>query len=363
MREHESKVGAVNTTEFYFVDVGQGNGTFIFTTAGEVILWDTGRKSGFKSLKAFIDEKEIKKIDYLIITHYEDDHYAAVPELFDYMPIENIIDHGPCSVYDKGDEWWMKRRGVWIKEPGYAEENDRMWEEYEKIRSKTNHIVAVPGTYLPIKGLKAFVISSNGETISEPMYGEPHAGEVVPEEYAETFRHIDDCEDARSVGISMRFDNFRLINMGDLSWNKMIPLTYPVNIIGNTDVVIATHHTCSFPKSLGLYYTGVAACSRPEMYALSPRVAVISLPYYGHRVGTDEGLKNVLASPRLEDYWMTEYVVEGAQMQLNPLPDYIANLVPGNHVLNYIHLSANRDGSFIITNSRTDFTKKYDVLK
>jgi len=38
----------------------------------------------------------LARIDYLLITHYHNDHYGSVPELAEKIPIGHILDHGPA---------------------------------------------------------------------------------------------------------------------------------------------------------------------------------------------------------------------------------------------------------------------------
>jgi len=40
----------------------------------------------------------LKQIDYVVISHYDWDHYGAVPALSEKLPILNYVDHGATSV-------------------------------------------------------------------------------------------------------------------------------------------------------------------------------------------------------------------------------------------------------------------------
>ena len=37
----------------------------------------------------------VKKLDYLLITHFHRDHVGGVVQLADRMPIDTFVDHGP----------------------------------------------------------------------------------------------------------------------------------------------------------------------------------------------------------------------------------------------------------------------------
>jgi len=78
----------------YFLDVGEGESTFIETPKDHTILIDTGNLiTGFKIFK-FLKQKNIKKIDYLIITHPHPDHCGGVFEILQHFQVINKFDNG-----------------------------------------------------------------------------------------------------------------------------------------------------------------------------------------------------------------------------------------------------------------------------
>ena len=128
---------------------------------------------------------------------------------------------------------------------------------------------------------------------------------------------------------------------------------------GTVDAYLITHHAQSFPKELGDYYQGLSACPRSEVHGLRPRVAILSLGALGHRQGTSEAMENVRSSPGLEDVWQTNYIEAGGERNHNSDKRFCANIGGKNERVRFIKLSARRDGSFSVTNSRTQFTKTY----
>ena len=63
-------------------------------------------------------------------------------------------------------------------------------------------------------------------------------------------------------------------------------------------------------------------------------------------------------SPGLEDFWQLHYQPQGGE-QYNVPEQFIANVKDNNCPGYWLKLSAQADGSFKVTNSRTNFTKEY----
>jgi len=79
--------------------------------------------------------------------------------------------------------------------------------------------------------------------------------------------------------------------------------------------------------------------------------------YFGWK-GGPEGWDTVRKSPGLETAWQMHYQPQGGK-EHNVPDEFIANLKPQNCGGNWLKLSANEDGSFAITNTRTGETKSY----
>jgi competence protein ComEC len=89
---------AAKNLEIYFIDVEGGQSTLFVAPSGESMLVDTGW-SGHNSrdadrIAAAAKHAGVKAIDYLLITHFHEDHVGGVPQLARKLPIRNFIDHG-----------------------------------------------------------------------------------------------------------------------------------------------------------------------------------------------------------------------------------------------------------------------------
>ncbi len=78
-----------------FIDVGQGDSTFIITPQNKTILIDGGGSSTFNvgenTLIPYILDKGYTKIDYIFVTHFDTDHVGGIIEVADKLKVENIF--------------------------------------------------------------------------------------------------------------------------------------------------------------------------------------------------------------------------------------------------------------------------------
>jgi competence protein ComEC len=317
-------LGAAQTLNVYFVDVEGGQATLLVSPAGESVLVDAGWP-GFGGrdadrIVATAKAAGVKQIDYLLVTHYHLDHVGGVPPLAAKIPIIHFVDHGPNVETSKDVQ--------------------ALFAAYRLVRDKGQHIVVKPGDKIPLKGLDVEVLAAAGKLITAPL---PGAGAPNPL-CASTPRHaFDPTENAQSVGILIRFGQFRLLDLADLTWNKELELACPVNRIGPVQVYLSTHH--------GMNLSGSAAI----VDALAPRVAIMNNG--ARKGGSPDAWQIVRNSPGLEDIWQLHYAVEAGK-QNNVSEEFIAN--PEEACRGYgLKLSASADGSFTVTNTRTGFAKRY----
>jgi competence protein ComEC len=364
---------ADQSAQFYFVDIGHGNVTFVVSPSGETMLLDCGPTRAADRIYSFMQQNGIKKIDYLFVTHFEDDHMGAAPALSEKVEIVNWVDHGESVTYGKSDEWWKGRRAPWFH-PGAGQHDNDEFDAYKAARAKGHHIVVKPGDRVPIKGMEAIVVTGGGKDITTPLKGagQPNAAcaQVQP-------RIEDDAEDGQSLGLVIKEGKFSFAYFGDMDWNPSYRLFCPNNLVGHVDVYLITHHAQSFSKSFGetmakpaegpdpaLYYWSLSCCSPAEVWGLHPRVAVLSMGAEGHKAGDDEAMKTVTKSPGLEGLWMTEKIVGGGEAGHNPPDDFIANVGgPRPEKVPAIKLVTHSSGGFEFTNMRNGFTKEYAAEK
>ena len=308
--------------DIYFIDVEGGQATLFVTPSGASMLIDTGYPGhGDRDVNRIVNtikQAGLNRLDYLLVTHYHDDHVGNAAAIAAKIPVGTFVDHGPTVETDDSAR--------------------KLYATYTTVRSAARHLLVKPGDKVPIRDLDVTIVTANGERLTQPI-----ARPAAPNPACAAFKpkDADPTENARSVGSLIAFGRFRMVDLGDLTWNKEHELACPANLLGTVDVYLTTHH--------GLNQSGPAVL----VHALQPRVAIMNNgPTKG---GEAEAMQIVRSSPGLEDFWQLHYAVNAGQANMPPA--MIANL--DESTAHHIKLSARRDGSFTVTNGRTGETRAY----
>jgi competence protein ComEC len=320
-------VAATKPLQIYFVDVEGGQATLFVTPEGTALLIDTGWPGNHgrdaDRIAAAAKDAGIKKIDFVLITHYHDDHVGGAPQLAAKIPVGMFIDHGEN------------------RETSDASAS-RVFTAYQELLStgKYKHIVAKPGEVLPITGMQVRVVTADGQVIERAL---PGGGKENTNCANAAKLAVDVTENPRSLGTLITFGKLRILDLGDLTADKEMELMCPMNKIGAVDIYIASHH--------GFFQSGSAAL----VHGITPRVAIMD---NGAKKGGSPAAWDVIKkSAGLEDLWQLHYSEEAGDAH-NVAASFLANL-QGPDTGNYLKVAAAADGSFAVFNSRTGETKKY----
>lgn len=306
---YAATLNAKNPLRVYWVDVEGGAATLIVTPAGESILIDTGNpgeRDPGRINKLAREEAGISKIDHLVITHFDGDHFGGAADLSKLIPIGTVYDHGVRP-----------------------QDRDRVGERYMNFECDAR-LVLTPGDQLPLKqtndGLRltAKVLGVLQRTI-EP--NDSHRANLLPaSDYAR--KDPDLSHNANSIVLLFEYGDWQFLDAADLSWNLEEQLVSPYNLVGEIDAYQVNHH--GLDRSNNTHF----------MHSIKPTVAVMN---NAHRKGTGpETVAGLRSSPGLEAIYQLHKCTREGEDHLNTEGDKIANLksgedCDGNHLLSQSH--------------------------
>ena len=342
------KTRKIQDLKIISVDVEGGAAVLFRTPEGKSMLIDTGFPPGGGTQRSVagapppqppMDAERIakaaatlgvKKLDYLVITHYHGDHLGGLEALLAKLPVDTFIDHGPNREFPPrvlrlSSGPIRPRQGIRLLVAAYQGHN---------------HIFAQVGNTLDVGSMHIRFITADGKVPDAPL---PGAGQANPDCAGVKTTSVDGGEEnARSVGMLITFGKTRILYLGDLTWNKEIELLCPTNKVGKVDVYFVTGH-------------GMNLSSSPPTRSIDPLVAIMQ---NGPTKGGDQEVINMVNSyPSLKGFWRTHYSIR--YPSLNGDPNYIANPDWLPDLASPLAVDITPDGDITVINTRNNFHQTY----
>src|SRR5579864_1409446 len=329
--------------DIYWIDVEGGASTLIVSPSGESMLIDTGWTVGDRDAKriyAAMQQAGLKKIDYLLISHFHADHVGGLAALTKMIPIGRFFDHGDA-----------------------IEKENQEWLDIYLAASVGKRTIVKPGDEIPLKGARVLVVSSDQKLLAKPVNGGgPNPLCADAEQKAPL-----SPENQRTVGVLLSYGKFKYLNLVDLDWSKEIELACPVNKLGAVTLYQTSRHGAfdgaGAPALLGAIRPQVVVVNngpRKGMGQVDNTVQSITPPDARTTPYEKNAYLRLAKIPGIEGIWQEHRSLLDPEPNHNTSLNMIANLEDSAECKgNWIMASVSRDGKFTVTNSRNGLTKTY----
>ncbi len=293
-RGHAATTRLQSTLDIFWTDVEGGAATLIVTPAGESILIDAGRpgqRDPGRILSTLTGIAGLTRLDHMVVTHFDIDHFGGVADLAEQIPILNIYD------------------------PGIPEEHMRRFPElriaYERAAEGRRTILKA-GDTIKLRGRRGTPPVTLRCLAAKQAFVPAPQGAPTNDTVCATHQPKDEdtSENANSIVLVLDFGTFRFLDAADLTWNLESRLVCPHDLVGQVDVYQANHHGLDLSNNPVLVRT------------VRPKVAVVN---NGPRKGCDPGTFATLRStPSIESIYQIHRNVRVGD-EGNTSPDMIAN--------------------------------------
>ena len=83
-------VSCASEMKVHFLDVGQGL-SILVQTEGKTLLYDGGDRSAASHVVSYLEKQGVETIDYLISSHYDEDHVSGLIGCLNHFPVQRVI--------------------------------------------------------------------------------------------------------------------------------------------------------------------------------------------------------------------------------------------------------------------------------
>jgi competence protein ComEC len=190
----------------YFIDVEQADATLLVSPSGKTLLVDSGRNWMGARIKAVMDEAGVTSIDYLVTSHYHEDHFGGIDDL---VELGVAVD----QAYDRGDKAFLPD----------AKKTQETYIHYENaVGSGATHLMR--GETIPFDDDAVVTAISSGGVV---------LGEANPTPAND--------ENDMSLSLLINFEGFQLFLGGDMEKPTEVKIA-ELDLVKDVDIYKSNHH-------------------------------------------------------------------------------------------------------------------------
>jgi competence protein ComEC len=245
--------------ELHFLKITWGD-IIILKSDDEVALVDTGYDGNFNEISDYLDKLNVKKISFILLTHFHRDHYGSIAQIVKKYDVEKVY-FKDYSGLDKTTAWGT------IADNNYRNNEMKKCLEIKKIILENSNLIQTEN----IKTIKF------GDTELE-LYNNDNSIKKIYEDdnYKDSYHKILFSENQNSLAIFMKVNGINVFLGGDIFDREAIhPKANYVNyqiassIKEKIDIYKVPHHgtiNCNSDKALEIYKPKIAVITNEDEY-------------------------------------------------------------------------------------------------
>lgn len=245
--------------ELHFLKITWGD-IIILKNDDEVALVDTGYDGNFNEISDYLDKLNVKKISFILLTHFHRDHYGSIAQIVKKYDVEKVY-FKDYSRLDKTTAWGT------IADDNYRNNEMKKCLEIKKIILENSNLIQTEN----IKTIKF------GDTELE-LYNNDNSIKKIYEDdnYKDSYHKILFSENQNSLAIFMKVNGINVFLGGDIFDREAIhPKANYVNyqiassIKEKIDIYKVPHHgtiNCNSDKALEIYKPKIAVITNEDEY-------------------------------------------------------------------------------------------------
>lgn len=245
--------------ELHFLKITWGD-IIILKSDDEVALVDAGYDGNFNEISDYLDKLNVKKISFILLTHFHRDHYGSIAQIVKKYDVEKVY-FKDYSGLDKTTAWGT------IADDNYRNNEMKKCLEIKKIILENSNLIQTEN----IKTIKF------GDTELE-LYNNDNSIKKIYEDdnYKDSYHKILFSENQNSLAIFMKVNGINVFLGGDIFDREAIhPKANYVNyqiassIKEKIDIYKVPHHgtiNCNSDKALEIYKPKIAVITNEDEY-------------------------------------------------------------------------------------------------